>query len=642
MRKHKKWLVLCVCFLVMIVLGGCKQMGTMTIDTQLNINSNFDGYREMTTTMSTEILNHLFDGDVDKLRSTVEKYCPSDMGCSIETSGDNIKVKLVVPFATLSEYQRKVYRIFANQIDSNPDMEEPSVYYDKSNNMFKNGYVLEENFTSMDMLYWLPEAIKQEFPEFADEDLSQLLSQGSTTLVYNDESIETTSKISHTEMTSTAFKDVNVTTQLQGQGNDTVYKGTVQLVMDREDYDQLKSADINVQMENRITDYIDYRSSLSNTEKLYTYTFEAKTQEQYIRYMNHIFETDDTIFEIADENTDEDTLRAEKKINCYINGGYYVDFSQENCQMTHTIILDSNYRVESVYGEKGYLEQTDYPSSDKDELTICAIMNAPDQLMITLGVDVPVQRVEVETFIENQYHLSRQLRFYLTESNDQLVGENLTSRIKERLNNYITYEKSTVDGECAMYTITIEADCGENLARLTCGFLDGIDSSGNSIMTGGIDEQNTLKTIGFSYEDKIDFSQFLSNSEATEGIIYTLHYPDKYNAQVYYTDNYEDTSQSGNILSCTTKHKVISVMSRAEKSNFIGFVQIVLVYAALLLILISLLLSLPGFIRCIKAKKISMATMGAYTKRGKIVLTMFTSGAVIFIITMIRLIFRAY
>lgn len=88
MKKIKYFLIMLVCIAISAVLYGCQNVRTMTIDTKLVINSNFDGERTMTASLDKNTLNAMFDGDVSKLQTMIENYCPVEMSCRAQASDD--------------------------------------------------------------------------------------------------------------------------------------------------------------------------------------------------------------------------------------------------------------------------------------------------------------------------------------------------------------------------------------------------------------------------------------------------------------------------------------------------------------------------------------------------------------------------
>ena len=160
MKKIKYFLIMLVCIAISAVLYGCQNVRTMTIDTKLVINSNFDGERTMTASLDKNTLNAMFDGDVSKLQTMIENYCPVEMSCRAQASDDGgAVVAMSVPFASYDEYKNKISNILKDAKNVNP-----AVFYEYSNNLFKTGYTIEEKFCSADLFYWLTDALKEEFP----------------------------------------------------------------------------------------------------------------------------------------------------------------------------------------------------------------------------------------------------------------------------------------------------------------------------------------------------------------------------------------------------------------------------------------------------------------------------------------------
>lgn len=639
MKNFKRWLLLFGCMAVMFLLCSCQKMETMKIDTQLIINSNFDGERIMQTTMPKSVLNQLFDGDVGALIDLIDKYCPPEMGCTVEETGENVSIKLVIPFASLSEYKTEVYRILVRDDNPKKDTVNPAVYYDDADTMFKSGYSIEESFRSVDMFYWIITAIKTEFPKLADEDLSGLYESGRTVLNYNGTEIETGEYINYSQMVSNSFKKVHVYADIDNNAN--VYNARVELTISRQDYDQLKMYHLNEKMNKIAGDDIQLSTILTNTEKTYIVSFNAQSTAAFETFMNRIFNSEDSVLEVIEEDNENEALRARKYVTLYVNSGYYIDFSKPDTEVIYSINVNGDYTLEACESESNYLESTSFDSLDN--ISSAAIhMSAADKVTLVLGTDVPLDQVEVYTKIYSPYKMERRIAFYLSESREALIGESLTSKVKERLNNFITFEKDSADGGMTKYVVTLSADSYEKMAALTCAFLDGNSASGYSALSGGVSDENRLKTIHMNFTDKIDFSGFLGGSNVEKGIHYTFEYPMGYRGNFVDASEYENVSEENNRLSCTTRNKTLSISSKAEKTNINGIIQMLLWYMTLAVILVLVLMNLPVIIRCIKTKHLNLEDTGLFTQKGYIIVTVFTVAAVVFVITTIRLIFKVY
>ena len=635
-----KGVIFCLAMLLLMMLGGCGKMETMTVNTQLNINRNFDGERVMTMTMTSSVVDKLFNGDRDLMRQTIEKYCPGDMGCSIEDAGDNVNIRFVIPFASITDYQIKISHILDSDSNPNKTQVNASVYYDYSDSMFKHGYVIKEEFTSTDMFYWLDDAIRTEFPEFEDADLSALYTAGSNTLVFEGTAINCGEKIDYSTMDSTAFKSVTITTDMTGA--DGTYAAQVDLVLDRDKYDLLQTSEINAKMQELASDTIHYTVSLTNTQKIFSYAFTASSDAQFAAYLNQIFGSTDSVFSVGYEQSEDAALQARKLIQCYVNAGYYVDFSDSDSTIKWIFKVDDGYRLENIYDKYGYIQSSE-DMTQNDEHLIEIVTSASEEITVQLGTDINLTSISVSTIVHNEKNLERTFEFCLADDMDALAGTNLLNLIKERVNNFMTYERQENGlDKTVLYRVTIKATSAELLAKLTCGFLDGNDVSGRSQMNGGMNERNTLKQIQMQYSDKIDFSQFLGGSDVTNGILYSFEYPKNYTASLTDSDEYENVSTEHNQFSFITRNKSIVVTSYAQKVNIRGIIQQILWYVSFAVILVLILFNIPTAIKCIRRKRVDLQEIGLFTKKGYVFTTIAAVCVVVFVITSIRLIFRIY
>ena len=78
-----------------------------------------------------------------------DRYTPGDMYCTATENEDGgVRIQMIIDFASRNEYQKKIETICSgNTTDSAIT---PVINFDYSHSILKNGYTIEENFTSMD------------------------------------------------------------------------------------------------------------------------------------------------------------------------------------------------------------------------------------------------------------------------------------------------------------------------------------------------------------------------------------------------------------------------------------------------------------------------------------------------------------
>ena len=630
--KKLKWILAAVlCILAAVSLYGCKNVPTMTIDTKLEINSNFDGERIMSAAIDKNTLNTIFDGDVLKLQAMIEKYCPVQMSCRASASENGgATVEMSVPFASYSEYKNKIGTILEKAPDVNP-----AVYYEYSNNLFKSGYTIEEKFCSADLFYWLTDALKTEFSSLEDEDLSKLYQNGKTEIVFNGETVETDSYISYTTMASHGFKSMHAYTTINA---DETLTASVELTISHENREAI--ANLDGLMAKTASGGISMMTKRKSDSITYVYSFDAISMSSYISRMNTILRTDNTIFEITTAQDDTQTLKARQYIHQFLDASYFVDYSLPDASVVYSVTLPGKLSFDSCDGVGGYITDTDY-TSDENTTTAVVVMNPSDEVTAGFGTDISLEKIDAYTKVYNDHKLERKISFYLSSDKDALIGANFTEKLNEHTNENISFEKTEGD-DTAVYDVTIQAKSPKEMSSLTALFLNGTESVQDISMSGGINEKNSLHKIRFAYNDMIDFSSFLGGSDVTDGIVYTFEYPGGYTASFEDASAYEEVSQNGNRLSCKTFNKTVSVKTTAEKANVEGYLLQVFWYLSLVGILLSMLFSLPNLIRCAKARHFSGEELEIYTKKGYIIVTIFAVSIVIFAIASVRLIFGVY
>ncbi len=638
MKNVRKWILAAALLSGLLILGGCRKTEPVRLDTSLKIDSPFEGERVMTGIVPESVIRRLFDGDIDRFKSLLEKYCPQEMACTVVSEGKDVHMTVSVSFATFDEYKTKIKRILTS--DKNPDKDtvNSSVYYEFADTIFKKGFVIRESFSSEDMFWWITSAIREEFPRLEDEDLSVLFTSASTELVYDGKAIETKDHISYSDMVSNAFRSIHVSAEINEAQQ--VYSGRVVLTALRADYTDEQLLSLNRAMDAISSSHISLQTSLTNDEKTFAFSFVGNSTQDFASNMNRIFSSTDSKLEVSDESDKQEAFKAKKYITFYVNSGQYIDFTDPDSEATYTIQIDGNYVMDSCEGADGFVKSSVFESANG--LSTADIrMSANDEVTLALGTDVAIERIDVLTRVNHERSLERQIGFYLSRESDALVGEGLKSRIEDRLNDSMTFEKRDSE-EMAEYLVTITADGPENLAGLTCALLDGSASSGASAMSGGLLDEKRLRDIRMSYSDKIDFSSFLGASSVSMGIQYVFEYPEHY-VGTFSSDNaYENMRQERNRLSLTTYNKSLFVSSEARETNWNGIIQLILWCLALAVMLVIAILSLPTVIRCFRTKNINWADTDLFTHKGYVIVTIFTVAAVVFVITSVRLIFKVY
>ena len=83
----------------------------------------------------------------------------------------------------------------------------------------KKGFIIEENFTSTELFFWLTDAILSENSKLEGMTDQDLFTPGTTTLIFDGEEIPAENCISISRMASNALDTITVETTLNSNGS---------------------------------------------------------------------------------------------------------------------------------------------------------------------------------------------------------------------------------------------------------------------------------------------------------------------------------------------------------------------------------------------------------------------------------------
>ncbi len=636
MKNIKRNLLLLAGFLLLVLAAACSSMKPLSVDTTLTMDKTFRGQRVMTAVMSEKEFQALFDGDLDGLNTLLRDHSPIDMDAlASEDDRGNVTITLSIPFASYTDYYEKIMKIFSES-SSADSQDTPSVYFEYSDSLLKNGFVVEENFSSTDLFFWLTDVMLEEIPQLSDKTAEEIFTPGTTTLIFDGEEIPAESTISISRMEANALDTITVETTLNSNGSFDVV------------VDYYAGAEVAGQLGQKLTKLMNtltpdggtFSSKATSDGTVYTIRLNAVSTQDYVEKLNQALHTDNTVFKVTEESDAVDTLRARRKIVAYLDGSYFLDFSNKDTVMTYVFKASPEHSFENCESAYKYIKSCNFENTEEYCSTYVTVAPS-DEITLYLGYSVDIDRVDVETVMHNEKDFVRSLKFTLTPDQNKIIGERFEERIKERLADQITYEK-TSSGSNTVYTVTLTADSPEVLSALTCGFLDGNSDTQNSALSGGRSDEDRLNKVSYAYTDKIDLSIFLSGSQSTKGLYYRFQYPKNFTGHFVENNNYENVLEDYNVLTCVTHNKVIEVRSFAQKANIVGILVRVFLLLSLASMLIVVLLHIGAILRCVKKRSFDIEEFGFFTSRGYIFITIFAICAVIFIISAIRLIFGIY
>ncbi len=640
MKKIKRNLLILLTFTGLLLfaggLWGCGSVQPVSVDTTLTVDTSFSGERTMKAVLSAREFDLLFGGDLEGLNQLLTDNAPTDMNAQAQMlDGGDVEITLSIPFTSYNEYYSKIRAIFSGSASYDAD-NMPSVYFEYSDSLLKKGFIIEENFTSTELFFWLTDAMLEDNSNLEGRTADELFTSGTTTLVFDGEEIPAQNCISVSRMDSNAFNTITVETTLNSSGS---YDAVLDYYAGTSVVEKLGS-ELTQIMNSLVPDDGTFSTRTTEEGTVFTIKFSAVSAEDYVNKMNQALHSDNTVFEVTEESDEQDTLRAQRRITQYLDASYFLDFSDENTVMTYIFKASPEHSFENCESTYKYLRSCTFENTDEYCSTYITVAPS-DEITLYLGYSVDIDRVEVDTVMNNEKDFVRNIRFTLTSEQNSIIGERFETRINEQLLEGMSCETSQ-SGSNTIYTVTMSADSAQALSELTCAFLDGNAQSGNSSLSGGQSDENRLNQITYQYTDKIDLTLFLGGSQSTKGLYYRFQYPRSFGGHFVENNNYENVLEDGNVLTCITHNKVIEVSTYAQKANVIGILQRVLAIISLAGMAIVILLNLAAIMRCIKKRSFDLEEFDLFTGRGYIFVTIFVVCGVVFVISVIRLFFGIY
>lgn len=627
-KDKKKWIIAGLLCLMLWLLCGCTGKTKISIDTSLEVDENFKGQRVMSSVISDSLFRRAFNGDLEELQALLTEKCPSTLICSAEDVNNGVKITMTLEFASIKDYTNKIGQILEDS---------PGIYYDTSNSVFKKGYMIQENFSSADLFQWLVDAMGEEYNQLADSKLEDIFSDGKTQVVYGGETIDTKAEINVEKMDAHTFETLSVELTMNDDGS---YGVSINFIADNEVY-----YDMGDDMDNAIKKLVPdggvYDVTDVDEQRVYTIGFSAYNTETLLSQLNSVLKTKNCEFKVEENGDESDPFRANKVITIFLDGSYFLDFGNEKTELVYKINSGSEYSFNSCESLTGFLKEYSFDNSDK-YTSVYMMVGPSDKVQVSLSYAIDMKEIAVNTKIINDTSMDRSLSFRFDSDKTSFMGTVFENKLRARMDEDMTLDVSEEKG-IVSYTVNIHGSSAQELSEATTRFLDGTvsEEAPNSLMSGGKSNKKKLKTRAYTYEDRINFQQFLGSAVVENGIAYQLEYPKGYTAS-FEEGSHTDMVVDRNILSCRTKDQIIVVRSRGETVNISGITQLILWWTSLILSVIALVLNVKHLAGYIKYRQKYLLKADLFHGRNLIFLTVGVVMLTVFVFTSLRLIFRVY
>ena len=211
---RQRWMFLAVLLTIAaLILSACGAK----IETQLGLESTEKGTRTMQVSFNLKDNKDKIKGGSEALDASIRKHLPSGLEYGgIQSDGDKARATLTIPFSSVEEYRTKVASILkaaGSDID-------PQISIINSEQGLVQGIQVKENFSSKELLDWLPEALVVDGVIESSNKNSVFNSSGSeTTVKFGEKEVKNSggSTISAKDVQDRGFKAMVLELQEKGR-----------------------------------------------------------------------------------------------------------------------------------------------------------------------------------------------------------------------------------------------------------------------------------------------------------------------------------------------------------------------------------------------------------------------------------------
>ena len=203
--------------LVALVLSACGAR----VETDLGLENAEKGSRTMSISFNMKDNKDYVKGDINSIDSSIKKHLPSELSYEgIQTDGDKARATFKLSFTSISEYRTKV----ENLLKLSGSSTTPTISISDSTTGLVQGVQVSENFSSKELLGWVPESLVVDGVIESKRKSSVLGTEDKTTVKMGDRELKNSSSstpISVKDIKDNGFGFVLVDAQVQQNGSYT-------------------------------------------------------------------------------------------------------------------------------------------------------------------------------------------------------------------------------------------------------------------------------------------------------------------------------------------------------------------------------------------------------------------------------------
>lgn len=468
------------------------------VDTVINLDDGPKGTRVITLTLSSSDLSSSVTGGTAALDASIKRHKPAQLEYNgIAPSADGVAATFTVSFGSGDEYKQKVAAI----LSASGSRITPNIDIATENTLFVRGAALHENFTSLDLLGWLPEGLVAD-KVVTESNKSNVLEAGSSTVVHAGVSANAGSPVTFDAMQDTGITALSMRTTITKDGS---YQREIDYTMGADSYATNAAGFDNffagaTPAGGKLTPAADRSAGTVG----WTITFDAKDADQVGKLTAQALNSDRSAFSVTTKPAPDNAAILMTTIADSVDCSAIC--SPKAGPVTDTLLAPSGWQLISG-AEAG-------TNAEPDSLAVTHQANGDP---VVLQHTIPFQSVEVTTVLGYDHSVDQTLTFVATNENVQLAGDAFTKMLNPGTGaGTLT---TTKQGATTQYVVHIHGDdpaqYRAKIAKYVPGArVDVTERAGNGFFRA---DYTVIETL--------DLASTLARNGVTDGIKYSTTVP---------------------------------------------------------------------------------------------------------------------
>lgn len=479
--------VMCV-----MCLDGCGK-GIVKVDTVLTMTEDFAGSRHMEIEIPQSVLKKYVSASWDEIVSLLLNNCPEQLECSTERTTAGYILEYDIEFSSLDEYKSKIEALLGRPAE---------ISADTPDTVFASGIIIQEDFTSADLLKYIPEAANEAGYISADYK-DGMIKNGKNTAVYGGHTYKISGEyISVNNIKSLAINSVTINTNVTA---DRTFDRKIIIDIPKESMD-INGEAIKGYLEGNLPEGMEGKWKESSKKYTFSAEIKDKSAEMLQAFTAAVLDDAGCTVSYGDSSEDGDILSVVLKFN------ENIDLSAFTSEADGLIPLKYSFNIEELY------DVAVEKSINGQEMQSVDVGNLADKQLLVdegvkqLGIQISMNRhyeagsIKAITNISENKEISREFIFTVSGSPTEFEKDIISSRFRQTAESFADVE-------------TKEDNRKFSLILRMRGSEYALEESFNGLFhkDGSIHYEAKNEGVGdsdsFLYGENLDFSDFMSYSD---------------------------------------------------------------------------------------------------------------------------------